>query len=65
MKKLFELIFKRFWVNFAIMAVIAVADLVGLTLKTPIGLGFIIAFLYFAGWIIYNMTKKDGEKGSI
>jgi hypothetical protein len=61
MKKLFELIFKGFWVNLAIMFAISIADLIGLTLKSPIGFGFIITFLYFVGWIIYTMTKKDGE----
>ena len=61
MKKFFELLFNRFWVNFALMMGIAILDLIGLTSKLNFGIGFVIAFLYFAGWVVYQMTKRDGE----
>jgi len=63
MKKLFDIIFKRFWVNFALILGTAVLDLIGLGSKEGkgIGLGFILAFLYFAGFVVYNMTSKDGK----
>jgi len=58
MKKLFEILFNRFWINFALMMGIAILDLIGLTSKLNFGVGFVIAFLYFIGFIVYNMTKK-------
>jgi hypothetical protein len=67
MKKLFEKIFERVALNLVLMFGIAILDLIGLGSKDGrgIGLGFIVAFLYFVGFIIYNMTKKDGKEGSI
>ena len=62
MKKILEIVFKRFWVNFVLMMAIAILDLIGLSSKISLGLGFIIAFLYLFSFIIYNMTKKDSEK---
>jgi len=53
MKKLFEKLFEGFWLKF------------GLILGTGIlclfynGLGFILGFLYFVGFLVYNMTKKE------
>ena len=37
MKKLLEIIFNRFWVNFALMMGIAILDLIGLTSKLNFG----------------------------
>jgi len=59
MRKLFDVLFNRFWVNFALMLGIAILDLIGLTSKMNFGIGFVIAFLYFIGFIVYNMTKKE------
>ena len=53
MKKLFE----HFWLVFAVMLGTAVLDLIFLP-KYDIGAGFILSFLYFLVWIIWQMTKK-------
>lgn len=65
MRKILDKIFERVVPNLVLMFSIAILDLIGLGSKDGrgIGLGFIVSFLYFAGWIIYNMTKKtDGKK---
>ena len=54
MKKLFE----RFWLVFLVILGTAVLDLIFIP-KLDIGAGFILAFLYFAAWIIYKMKTKE------
>jgi len=65
MKKIIEVLFERFWINFGLMLGISILDLIGLGGDGKgIGLGFIVSFLYFLGWIIYNMTKKSEQRRS-
>jgi len=60
MIKIIDVIFERFWINFALMLFISIIDLIGLGGGGKgIGLGFIVTFLYFLGFIVYKMIKKE------
>lgn len=60
-KKALEVIFRKFWLVFNVAIIVAVLDLVSITQK-DIGLGFIIAFLYFVAYIIYKGVEKTTIK---
>jgi hypothetical protein len=55
MKKLFL----NFWVTLGLMALVTIADLIGLTSGTEIGLGFIITLIYFAIGAYLETKKKS------
>jgi len=60
MIKIIDVIFERFWINFALMLFISIIDLIGLGGNgLGIGFGFVVTFLYFLGFVVYKMTKKD------
>ena len=59
LKKTWELFKERFvWIVVSVF-ITAILDLIGLGGKSDIGLGFILGFLLFGGFVIYKMTKKD------
>lgn len=53
-----EKLFESFWVTFGLMLLVAVADLIFLTMKIQFALGFVITFTYFFIWIIRKMKGK-------
>lgn len=59
LKKAWEVFKERFvWIIVTVF-ITAILDLIGLGGKADIGLGFILGFLLFGGFVIYQMTKKE------
>lgn len=59
MKNLIEKIYENGFLITVIMALVAVLDLIGLTVKGhEIGLGFILTFLFFISTGIVKIDKK-------
>ena len=60
MKNLFETIFdnKVFLPFVLVMLGISVIDLIGLGAEGNFGAGWVVTFLYFFSWAIYNISKK-------
>jgi len=54
--KIYEV--KTFWAFFFVMLFISLIDLIGLGKDGDFGAGFVVTFLYFVTWIIYQSTKK-------
>ncbi len=51
-------LFAKFWLVFLVMLGTAILDLIFIP-KLDIGAGFILAFLYFAAWVIYRIKSKE------
>ena len=56
MRKVLDVLFKNWWMSLLLMMLVAIADLVALP-SIDFGLGFVLAFFYAIGYIIYSMTK--------
>ena len=55
MKKIINALFLNGWVTFALLLIVAIADLI--TKESSFGMGFVLTFLYFIGLGIYWTNK--------